>query len=101
MLPRSVRQTIISWTKSVLGKHYAAKNLLDVAVAKPASHDRCTHRHMSVRDVLFSPSNMYSKKNQTEKLRIVDLVLTKAQPGAAGAVIMYVEPEHHTYPRLI
>ncbi|KAM0226790.1 hypothetical protein ACHAPO_012073 [Fusarium lateritium] len=93
MLLLSGRRILICGINSVLRNHHATKHVLDGVVAKRSGYDPSNvpgiYRHISARDVVFSPSNMYSKKkNQTEKLRIVDLVLTKAQPGAAGAVVV-------------
>ncbi|KAM0299344.1 hypothetical protein ACHAPM_007385 [Fusarium culmorum] len=91
MLLLSSRRALSWWAKSILGNHHAAKNLRD---------DTCTQvplwshfkgpgmsRCMSAKDVKFSSVNAYKRKT-TEKLRIADLVATKAIPGAKGAVVV-------------
>jgi hypothetical protein len=102
MLLLSLRR-ILSWrTKAVLREHYPPKHFLYGILAKRPSYDRLnapfTYRHMSARDVVFSPSATYSKKkNQKVKLHIADLVVAKAQPGARRATVMYVLHKPRTF----
>ncbi|EYB24583.1 hypothetical protein FG05_06488 [Fusarium graminearum] len=91
MLLLSGRTALSWWAKSILGNYYATKNLRDGNCTQVPwwSHSKGpgTSRCMSAKDVKFSSVNAY-RRNTTEKLRIVDLVATKAIPGAKGAVVV-------------
>ncbi|RGP58522.1 hypothetical protein FSPOR_11878 [Fusarium sporotrichioides] len=93
MLLLSRRRAVSWWTKSVLGNHTTTKSPQDDACTRLPGYSHSsslvTYRLMSARDVLFKPSKMYEGKME-EKLQIIDLVLSKALPNAAGAVVINV-----------